>query len=346
MPWKKIADALLKLDVPGAGFLPDIWCVRPAPAPANRESLTFARARTAEKPPSRARARAKVVARATTVLFIPRSTPAFPAAADAHGPFSLLNRALAHPLPNIPDGGAVRRLRCGRRGRRGGRGRGEGGRRRGGGGGGDAAGGGQAEAAAPGAAAGRRERSRAPSAGAAHRPPPPPREAEASEARPRRRRQPAPRPVLRRRRRHHGHAPPPPRRPRALRRRARARPRLPLRPRAARALRPPLLVVGSSCGKGADGRGQVWSRGTSVVGAGAETKAWATDVPVSIGDAVVEPVSPPLPSPLRLTMPGRHRHARPRPSAAPSASPRACWTGCSRWSPAARRGRRKGHQGR
>jgi hypothetical protein len=38
------------------------------------------------------------------VLFIPRSTPAFPAAADAHGPFSLLNRALAHPLPNIPDG--------------------------------------------------------------------------------------------------------------------------------------------------------------------------------------------------------------------------------------------------
>ena len=38
------------------------------------------------------------------MLFIPRSTPAFPAAADAHGPFSLLNRALAHPLPNIPDG--------------------------------------------------------------------------------------------------------------------------------------------------------------------------------------------------------------------------------------------------
>jgi hypothetical protein len=38
------------------------------------------------------------------VLFIPRSTPAFPAAADAHGPFSLLNRAFAHPLPNIPDG--------------------------------------------------------------------------------------------------------------------------------------------------------------------------------------------------------------------------------------------------
>jgi hypothetical protein len=38
------------------------------------------------------------------VLFIARSTPSFPDAADAHGPFSLLNRALAHPLPNIPDG--------------------------------------------------------------------------------------------------------------------------------------------------------------------------------------------------------------------------------------------------
>jgi Aldolase/RraA len=47
---------------------------------------------------------AKVVARATTVLFIARSTPSFPDAAAARGPLSLLNRALAHSLPNIPDG--------------------------------------------------------------------------------------------------------------------------------------------------------------------------------------------------------------------------------------------------
>lgn len=35
----------------------------------------------------------------------------------------------------------------------------------------------------------------------------------------------------------------------------------------------------------------VWSRGTSIVGAGAETKAWATNVPVQIQNSIVEPVS-------------------------------------------------------
>lgn len=35
----------------------------------------------------------------------------------------------------------------------------------------------------------------------------------------------------------------------------------------------------------------VWSRGTSVIGAGAETKAWATGVAVNVGGSVVEPVS-------------------------------------------------------
>lgn len=33
----------------------------------------------------------------------------------------------------------------------------------------------------------------------------------------------------------------------------------------------------------------IWSRGTSIIGAAAEAKAWATNVPVQIGHAVVEP---------------------------------------------------------
>jgi hypothetical protein len=35
---------------------------------------------------------------------------------------------------------------------------------------------------------------------------------------------------------------------------------------------------------------QVWSKGTSIIGAGAETKAWATNVPISVDSTVVEPV--------------------------------------------------------
>jgi len=33
----------------------------------------------------------------------------------------------------------------------------------------------------------------------------------------------------------------------------------------------------------------VWARGTSVIGAGAQTKPWATDVPLTIGNTLVEP---------------------------------------------------------
>jgi regulator of RNase E activity RraA len=74
----QIADALLKLHVPGAGFLPDL---KPAP-----NSIA-----------------AKVIAPASTVLFTSRSTPSFPTSSNS-GPLSLLNRALAEPLPNIPEG--------------------------------------------------------------------------------------------------------------------------------------------------------------------------------------------------------------------------------------------------
>lgn len=35
----------------------------------------------------------------------------------------------------------------------------------------------------------------------------------------------------------------------------------------------------------------IWSRGVSTVGAGAQTKAWAVNVDVQIGETVVEPVS-------------------------------------------------------
>jgi regulator of RNase E activity RraA len=35
----------------------------------------------------------------------------------------------------------------------------------------------------------------------------------------------------------------------------------------------------------------VWSSGTSIIGAGAETKAWSTNVPIAVGATTVEPVS-------------------------------------------------------
>jgi len=35
----------------------------------------------------------------------------------------------------------------------------------------------------------------------------------------------------------------------------------------------------------------VWSKGTSIVGAGAQTKAWAVDVPIEVGASRVYPVS-------------------------------------------------------
>jgi hypothetical protein len=36
---------------------------------------------------------------------------------------------------------------------------------------------------------------------------------------------------------------------------------------------------------------QIWSRGTSIVGAGGETKAWSIDVPIDVGNTNVSPVS-------------------------------------------------------
>jgi regulator of RNase E activity RraA len=35
----------------------------------------------------------------------------------------------------------------------------------------------------------------------------------------------------------------------------------------------------------------VWAKGTSIVGAGAEAKAWAMNVPIVVDNAVVQPVS-------------------------------------------------------
>lgn len=44
--------------------------------------------------------------------------------------------------------------------------------------------------------------------------------------------------------------------------------------------------------KGSDGSGFcVWNKGTSTVGSGLEAKAWASDVPLVVGDVVVRAVS-------------------------------------------------------
>lgn len=40
-----------------------------------------------------------------------------------------------------------------------------------------------------------------------------------------------------------------------------------------------------------DGGFVVWNKATSTVGSGLEAKAWAADVPLSIGNVVVKPVS-------------------------------------------------------
>lgn len=40
-----------------------------------------------------------------------------------------------------------------------------------------------------------------------------------------------------------------------------------------------------------DGTFQIWNKGTSTVGTGMEAKAWAVDVPLTIGNVVVKAVS-------------------------------------------------------
>ncbi|KAF2400900.1 RraA-like protein [Trichodelitschia bisporula] len=75
-----ISDALLKLSVPGAGFLPNI--------------LPLPQTTTPHQP-------AKYIAPASTVLFLPHSTPSFP---NPPPPLDTLTTALTTPLPNIPPG--------------------------------------------------------------------------------------------------------------------------------------------------------------------------------------------------------------------------------------------------
>ncbi|KAF2674066.1 RraA-like protein [Microthyrium microscopicum] len=75
-----IADALLKLDVPGAGFLADISPISPTTS--------------------------KIIAPASTVLFVSHSTTSFPAPSEGAlgGALGLISTTLAQPLPNVPAG--------------------------------------------------------------------------------------------------------------------------------------------------------------------------------------------------------------------------------------------------
>jgi regulator of RNase E activity RraA len=75
-----ISDALLKLKVPGAGFLPDIL---PLGLPSTNAP--------------------KIIAPASTVLFVPKSTASFPNAASSN-PIGIISSSISQPLPNIADG--------------------------------------------------------------------------------------------------------------------------------------------------------------------------------------------------------------------------------------------------
>jgi regulator of RNase E activity RraA len=81
-----LSDALLKLKVPGAGFLPDIL---PLTLPSSGSSSP--------------EAAVKIIAPASTVLFVPKSTASFPNAASSN-PLGLLSSTLSQPLPNIAEG--------------------------------------------------------------------------------------------------------------------------------------------------------------------------------------------------------------------------------------------------
>ncbi|KAF2431678.1 DlpA domain-containing protein [Tothia fuscella] len=98
-----IADALLKLGVPGAGFLTDIKPIPSAPSLPNQQpklsdTPSNPSPQTSTPKPS---IPLKVIAPASTALFLSKSSDSFP---NATPPLTTLTQTLSQPLPNIPPG--------------------------------------------------------------------------------------------------------------------------------------------------------------------------------------------------------------------------------------------------
>ncbi|QDS74695.1 hypothetical protein FKW77_000411 [Venturia effusa] len=87
-----VADALLKLGVPGAGFLPDIKAIPTSPSPPS----TIADGTIPTTSPPR-----KLIARASTALFIAKNSDSFP---EAVPPLAAISQSLSTGFSNIPSG--------------------------------------------------------------------------------------------------------------------------------------------------------------------------------------------------------------------------------------------------